>query len=124
MENSNKLAPEKISIIETTKVINAKYSRLDGSTFVILKTSNASFNDADLSSRKITNANLSDLEIEGAQPGGAYIHHIGMPPEGILPMTRRLSYVPCALMIAICAGAPLPTATWKALPLMIVILKG
>ncbi len=31
---------------------------------------------------KITNANLSDLEIEGAQLGGAFIHNIGMPPKG------------------------------------------
>ncbi|MRS60035.1 hypothetical protein [Larkinella terrae] len=30
---------------------------------------------------KITNADLSDLEIDGAQLGGAYIHNIGMPPE-------------------------------------------
>jgi uncharacterized protein YjbI with pentapeptide repeats len=30
---------------------------------------------------KIANANLSDLEIEGAQLGGAYIHNIGMPPK-------------------------------------------
>jgi hypothetical protein len=25
---------------------------------------------------------MSNLEIEGAQLGGAYIHNIGMPPEG------------------------------------------
>ena len=30
----------------------------------------------------IVNANLSDMEIEGAQLGGAYIHNIGMPPKG------------------------------------------
>ena len=30
---------------------------------------------------RIVNANLSDLEIEGAQLGGAYIHNIGMPPR-------------------------------------------
>ena len=73
--------PEKLSIIETTKVIDARYSHLDGSTFVMLKMSNASFNDVDLSKLKITNANLSDLEIEGAQLGGAHIHNIGMPPK-------------------------------------------
>ena len=32
---------------------------------------------------KIINANLSDLEIEGAQLGGAYIHNIGMTINGI-----------------------------------------
>jgi uncharacterized protein YjbI with pentapeptide repeats len=73
---------EKININETTKVIDAKYSHLDGSTFVMLKMSKASFNDVDLSHLKIINANLSDLEIEGAQLGGAYIHNIGMPPKG------------------------------------------
>jgi uncharacterized protein YjbI with pentapeptide repeats len=31
---------------------------------------------------KIEDANLSDLEIKYAQLGGAYIHDIGMPPEG------------------------------------------
>jgi uncharacterized protein YjbI with pentapeptide repeats len=80
METGNNA--EKISIIETTKVIDAKYSHLDGSTFVMLKMSKASFNDVDLSNLKIVNANLSDLEIEGAQLGGAYIHNVGMPPKG------------------------------------------
>ena len=31
---------------------------------------------------QIKDANLSDLEIEGAQLGGAYIHNIGIPPKG------------------------------------------
>jgi hypothetical protein len=35
-----------------------------------------------LISGKISDANLSDLEINGAQLGGAYIHNIGMPPKG------------------------------------------
>jgi uncharacterized protein YjbI with pentapeptide repeats len=80
METGNNA--EKISVIETTKVIDAKYSHLDGSTFVMLKMNKASFNDVDLSNLKIVNANLSDLEIEGAQLGGAYIHNVGMPPKG------------------------------------------
>lgn len=37
--------------------------------------------DVNASDMKIINANLSDLEIEGAQIGGAYIHNIGMPPK-------------------------------------------
>jgi hypothetical protein len=41
-----------------------------------------SFTDANLSGGKIEDANLSDLEIDGAQLGGAYIHHIGLPPKG------------------------------------------
>ncbi len=79
METENNA--EKISIIEATKVIDAKYAHLDGSTFVMLKMSKTTFNDVDLSNLKIVNANLSDLEIEGAQLGGAYIHNIGMPPK-------------------------------------------
>ena len=81
MESTNN-QPEKISIAETAKVIEAKCACLDGSAFVMVKMSDASFNDVDLRNLKITNANLSDLEIEGAQLGGAYIHNIGMPPEG------------------------------------------
>lgn len=38
--------------------------------------------NANLSGIRIADANLSDMEIDGAQIGGAYIHHIGMPPEG------------------------------------------
>jgi uncharacterized protein YjbI with pentapeptide repeats len=39
-------------------------------------------NDIAATNVKISDANLSDLEIEGAQLGGAYIHNIGMPPKG------------------------------------------
>ncbi|WP_184545293.1 pentapeptide repeat-containing protein [Mucilaginibacter sp. FT3.2] len=81
MESTNH-QPEKVTITQTAKVIDARYSRLDGSTFVMLKMSNTTFNDVDLSKLKIINANLSDLEIEDAQLGGAYIHNIGMPPIG------------------------------------------
>ena len=40
------------------------------------------FNDVNMSGTRIINANLSDLEIENAQMGGAWIHNIGTPPEG------------------------------------------
>jgi uncharacterized protein YjbI with pentapeptide repeats len=40
------------------------------------------FNDVAMVGVKIVNANLSDLEIEGAQIGGAFIHNIGGAPEG------------------------------------------
>jgi uncharacterized protein YjbI with pentapeptide repeats len=43
---------------------------------------------------KIINANLSELEIEGAQLGGAYIHNIGMPPEGHLLYDPRAKMRP------------------------------
>jgi len=53
-------------------VISAKRAMLD----------NSYFNDVSIKNVKIINANLSDLEIEGAQLGGAYIHNVGMPPKG------------------------------------------
>ncbi|ANE48713.1 hypothetical protein SY83_03885 [Paenibacillus swuensis] len=44
--------------------------------------SGANFKDVNMSRMFITDANLSDLEIDGAQLGGAYIHNIGLPPKG------------------------------------------
>jgi RNA polymerase sigma-70 factor (ECF subfamily) len=41
----------------------------------------ATINNVNGSGLTIINANLSDMEIEGAQLGGAYIHNIGMPPK-------------------------------------------
>lgn len=63
---------EKIEIKEDYKVIEARKAMLSGS----------SFHDVAMMNVKIMDANLSDLEIEGAQLGGAYIHNIGMPPKG------------------------------------------
>jgi uncharacterized protein YjbI with pentapeptide repeats len=68
MENGNEL----IQISETKKILKVKRAMIDGSTFQDISAKNV----------KITDANLSDLEIEGAQIGGAFIHNIGMPPEG------------------------------------------
>jgi uncharacterized protein YjbI with pentapeptide repeats len=68
MENNSEL----ITIAETKKTIRATRAMIDGSYF----------NDVSAKNVKIINANLSDLEIEGAQLGGAFIHNIGMPPEG------------------------------------------
>jgi uncharacterized protein YjbI with pentapeptide repeats len=63
---------EKIEIKEAVKVIVANRAMLNDS----------SFRDVAMTNVKIVDANLSDLEIEGAQLGGAYIHNIGMPPKG------------------------------------------
>jgi len=63
---------EKIEITEAIKVIIAKRAMLNDSNF----------RDVAMMNVKIVDANLSDLEIEGAQLGGAYIHNIGMPPKG------------------------------------------
>ena len=68
MENNNDV----ITITETKRVINVKRAMIDHSHF----------EDVSAKNIKITDANLSDLEIEGAQLGGAYIHNIGMPPKG------------------------------------------
>jgi uncharacterized protein YjbI with pentapeptide repeats len=62
---------EKIEIKEECKVIDAQKAMLDGSYF----------RDVAMTNVKITDANLSDLEIEGAQLGGAFIHNIGGPPK-------------------------------------------
>ena len=61
---------ETIIIREDCKVIEARKAMLD----------NSYFNDVAMTNVTIINANLSDLEIEGAQIGGAYIHNIGVPP--------------------------------------------
>lgn len=63
---------DKIKINEDCKVIDARNAMLNGSYF----------NDVAMTNVKIINANLSDLEIEGAQLGGAFIRNIGGPPEG------------------------------------------
>jgi hypothetical protein len=63
---------EKLEISEDCKIIIANKAMLNGSQF----------RDVAMTNIKITDANLSDLEIEGAQLGGAYIHNIGMPPKG------------------------------------------
>jgi uncharacterized protein YjbI with pentapeptide repeats len=68
MENNNEL----IQISETKKILKVKRAMIDGS----------SFEDISAKNIKITDANLSGLEIEGAQIGGAFIHNIGMPPKG------------------------------------------
>ena len=60
-----------IEIKEDCKVIIAKNAMLNNSDFF----------DVAMANVKIMNANLSDLEIEGAQLGGAYFHNVGMPPK-------------------------------------------
>ncbi|MED4015949.1 pentapeptide repeat-containing protein [Sutcliffiella cohnii] len=83
---------EKIKIQNEAKQLEAKQANIGGSSFfeVFAEGMNitcatlegTTFHDVNLSKVTITDANLSDLEINGAQLGGAYIHHIGLPPEG------------------------------------------
>ena len=61
-----------IEIKEDCKVIAANRAMLN----------NSYFNDVSMQNVKIINTNLSGLEIENAQIGGAFIHNIGMPPKG------------------------------------------
>jgi|GEM_PF-6882468 len=61
-----------------------KFSKvvLPNMSFTCADLRGAQFNNVMLAGSRIHDANLSDLEIDGAQMGGAYIHNIGMPPEG------------------------------------------
>ena len=74
--------------METTKIrdvhtqLDVSEAVVDGSRFVKAMLKDCLFQDVMMTGARITDANLSDLEIEGAQLGGAYIHNIGMPPEG------------------------------------------
>jgi uncharacterized protein YjbI with pentapeptide repeats len=70
MEN-NASNGQVVYVTETQKTIIVTRACID----------NSSFNDIRAVGLKIVDANLSDLEIEGAQLGGAYIHNVGMPPE-------------------------------------------
>src|SRR5580692_5346602 len=82
---------EQIRVHHSTARIEATEFNLEGSEFTKgtlrnsrlenIMLSGTVINDVNGSDMKIINANLSDLEIEGAQLGGAYIHNIGMPPK-------------------------------------------
>lgn len=69
-----------IDINYSQNLIKVRDACLDNSTFECASVKGLYFNDVDLSGTKITNANMSDLEIEGAQLGGAIIRNVGMPP--------------------------------------------
>ncbi|QEM11825.1 pentapeptide repeat-containing protein [Mucilaginibacter rubeus] len=82
MENAASNNNERITIKESQKILDVKCAMLNGSTLEQVMMNNASFKDVCITGLKIEDANLSDLEIKYAQLGGAYIHDIGMPPEG------------------------------------------
>ena len=62
--------------------LNIREACIEDSTFLTVNLDRAYFDDVSLTGATIRNANLSDLEINGAQLGGAYFHRIGLPPEG------------------------------------------
>jgi uncharacterized protein YjbI with pentapeptide repeats len=84
MANNAQAEPndEHLELFETRKILNVKWSNLNDSTFREFCINNAHIQDVSATGVKIVDANLSDLEIEGAQLGGAYFHNIGMPPKG------------------------------------------
>ncbi|MDF2434147.1 MAG: hypothetical protein JWP44_3778 [Mucilaginibacter sp.] len=71
-KSSNDHSNGLVEIFEDKKIIRVKRAMIDHSYF----------EDVSATNMKIIDANLSDLEIKGAQLGGAYIHSIGMPPKG------------------------------------------
>lgn len=72
---------KKLEIIDDDKILDVQMSQLNGSSFKNVMMNGLLLNDVSMTHCKVINANLSDLEIEGAQIGGAYIHNIGGPPE-------------------------------------------
>ncbi|MBB5394695.1 pentapeptide repeat-containing protein [Mucilaginibacter sp. AK015] len=71
-----------IEIINTAKQLNVREAMLENSTIKTACLNGLQMNDVSATNMKIFDANLSDLEICYAQLGGAYIHSIGLPPEG------------------------------------------
>jgi len=82
MENKSEQVDERLDLIETRKILNVKCTNLNNSVFNQFCMDNSALTDVSAQKVKISDANLSDLEIEYAQLGGAFIHDIGMPPEG------------------------------------------
>ncbi len=77
----NNTSKVRLEIIENKKILDVQRSSIEDSKFTMICMDRSHFNDVSAKNIKITDANLSDLEIEGAQLGGAYIHNIGMPPK-------------------------------------------
>ena len=55
---------------------------IEESTFLTVNLNRSRFENVSLAGATVKNANLSQIQIEGAQLGGAYFHQIGMPPQG------------------------------------------
>jgi uncharacterized protein YjbI with pentapeptide repeats len=56
-------------------------ANLSGSKIHMVNLADTIFDDINMSKVKFTNICFSDMEICGAQMGGAYFHCIGLPPE-------------------------------------------
>lgn len=75
---------QRLEIANEWKEIDAKQACFDHSRFIATGAEHMYFEDVSLAGTKITHANLSNIEIDGAQMGGAYIHNVGVPQEGEL----------------------------------------
>jgi uncharacterized protein YjbI with pentapeptide repeats len=73
---------KKTEIISTESQLNIYQAMITDATISMSCLNGMVITDVSATNVKIADANLSDLEIHGAQMGGAYIHSIGMPPEG------------------------------------------
>jgi uncharacterized protein YjbI with pentapeptide repeats len=73
---------ELLEIIDTKKILDVKRASIEDSKFEMICMDRSHIKDVSAKGVKIEDANLSDLEITGAQLGGAYIHNVGMPPAG------------------------------------------
>jgi uncharacterized protein YjbI with pentapeptide repeats len=73
---------ELVEIINAKKQLNVYEAMLEHSTIRASCINHMVMNNVSAINVKITDANLSDLELGYAQLGGAYIHDIGLPPEG------------------------------------------
>jgi len=73
---------EKLAIKSVKKQLVLEDVCMDGSTFTNVSGKELLWDNVNLIGTKIKNANLSDLEIKGAQLGGAYFKHIGLPSSG------------------------------------------
>ena len=62
---------------------------MDGSTFNNVCAKALVWDDVNLTGTKIKNANLSDIEIKGAQLGGAFFKHIGLGNEHQHPLAKQ-----------------------------------
>jgi uncharacterized protein YjbI with pentapeptide repeats len=73
---------EALKLNQVNQRIEASKAMLEDSTFTMVCLNRLQLNDVSAVDIRITNANLTNLEIEGAQLGGAFFHNIGMPPKG------------------------------------------
>lgn len=71
-----------VKVTDTKKKLEVVNAAIADSHFENVCLDGSGFNNISMMQTRISDANLSDLEIDGAQLGGAFIHNIGMPPEG------------------------------------------